>query len=420
MVTRFMQASLAALIGLGVPLCAAQTVSFEWIAGAISANDMSPDGRYVVGETDLNGDYAPDGTYLWDTVTDLVTILPPEGLNAVAVSDDGQIVLGEIPDPNSPDPDVGTQAAIWAAEAGWQSIGYLPDALECPSRSNGYELSTDGSVAVGLSWDGCSGRGFRWTQAGGMVELQPLANGGNRASVVSADGGLIGGFAQGNASRTPAVWDGETLLGQTLDPTANDRGEVRGMRDDGTVLLGSNGTAADSTDRAVKWTMGPSGWQRQLVGGGSMLVGWTGAALDIDDHGTIVGFDFLLGSRRGWIQPTGTGPLLELRQYISDHGGTPPPADEVEVPQAISTNGRYIVGHELLTGAWRITIDFGCAGDANGDGIVDNIDLQRILDAWASHHGAANFDTTVDFNDDDAIDNVDLQVILDNWAANCG
>lgn len=130
-----------------------------------------------------------------------------EGTRATAVSDDGTTVLGDIPDPESPDPDLGETAAIWTAVGGWQSLGYLPNALECPSRSNGYELSADGSVAVGLSWDGCRGRGYRWTEATGMQELQfltPVGSGGDRASVLSADGNLIGGFAQGTQTRTPA------------------------------------------------------------------------------------------------------------------------------------------------------------------------------------------------------------------------
>ena len=97
-------------------------------------------------------------------------------LFAVAVSDDGQTVLGsDLPNPDGVN---GPVAALWKASTGtWQSLGYLPDALNCPSKSDGYELSADGSVAVGLSWDGCSGRGFRWTEATGMVELEGLANG---------------------------------------------------------------------------------------------------------------------------------------------------------------------------------------------------------------------------------------------------
>ena len=44
----------------------------------------------------------------------------------------------------------------------------------------------DGSTIVGLGWNACNGRGFRWTQATGMQELQSLVNGQNRASRIAA------------------------------------------------------------------------------------------------------------------------------------------------------------------------------------------------------------------------------------------
>ncbi|MCP4249404.1 MAG: hypothetical protein GY778_20370 [bacterium] len=343
----------------------AHDVSFEMITDALSANDMSPDGRYIVGSSDFNGDGGADGLYLLDTELNAMTSLPPEGLKAVAVSDDGSVVLGDIPDPQDPDPALGTVAARWTRSTGFQSLGYLPEALECPSRSNGYELSADGTVAVGLSWDGCSGRGFRWTAQTGMVELQPLANGSNRASVVSADGSLIGGFAQGSGSRTPAIWDANGG-GELLDPPNGDAlGEIHGMNDAGTILLGTwlddPGVLAA---QAVKWTPGPAGWSRELIGAGSLLPGWQGIPMDIADDGTIVGFDILLGNRRAWIQPGGSGPLIELRTFIETSGGTVPGGLLLEVCQAISADGRYIIGHGFGSGAWRVTI----AGDvACGD-----------------------------------------------------
>lgn len=365
----------------------AQVVTFESIPDpAVSANDMSPDGRYIVGEADQDGDGFADGTYRWDTLTDTMTILPPEGLTAVGVSDDGTKIVGEMPDPNDPDPVLGVVAAMWTEGGGWESLSYLPNALECPSRSDGYEISGDGNVVVGLSWDGCSGRGFRWTQATGMEELQPLANGGNRASVVSADGSVIGGFAQGTFSRTPAVWDG-TTAGVLLDPPNGDaQGEIHGMSDDGAILLGEWLTI-ESTTRANKWTWNGTSWDREMIADGSALPGWSGIPEDISNDGTIVGFDFLVGNRRAWIQPQGTGPLLDFKTYVEDHGGVVPAGTILEVCQAISTDGRYIIGHSFVTGAWRVTIDYPLTADFDGDGDVDNADFATFSQCFG---GAAN------------------------------
>lgn len=373
---RIVTASISAFL---VSLCAlpahgAIIASYEIIPGSFSANDMSPDGRFIVGDTDLNGDFVADGTYLYDTVTEVMTLLPPEGSRATAVSDDGTVILGDMPDPMSPDPQLGETAAIWTASTGWQSLGYLPNALECPSRSNGYELSADGTVAVGLSWNGCSGRGFRWTQATGMQELQFVGFGGNRASVLSADGNLIGGFAQGTSSRTPAIWNG-LLTGETLDPTTAARGEVMGINDAGTIMLGTWATT-ESDNRAVKWTLTMSGWQREMLGTGSMQNFWVGIPMDISDQGTIVGFDFRLGNRVAWLLEGGVPPYLDLKTYVNAHGGAIPLTDTLPVCQAISANGRRIIGHGGSR-AWIVTLDL--LGDMNCDGNIDGADVQAFV-----------------------------------------
>ncbi len=378
----------------------AETVTFEMIPGAVGANDLSPDGRWVVGASDA---FEP---YRLDRQSDVMLILPPGAGQAMAVSDDGSVVLaGEFPDPGTGDP----VAAIWTAASGvWTGLGYLPTGLACPSRSSGYELSADGSVAVGLSWvDGCDGRGFRWTQATGMIELEGLANGANRASVCSADGNLIGGFAQGSFSRTPALWSSDGS-GQLLDPPDGDAlGEVHGMNDAGTIALGNwNG-------QAVMWDTGTL--ERTVIGAGFILPGWTGIPEDVADNGTVVGFDFLGGNRRAWIQPEGTGPLIDLKTYIEGNGGTVPPGLILEVCQAISADGSTIIGHGFLTGAWIVTIRLpdDCPADvapAGGDGVVDVVDLLAVLGAW----GATGSDPA-DATDDGVVDVSDLLLVLGAW-----
>ncbi len=408
---RIVTASISAFLASLCALPAHGTIiaSYEIIPGSFSANDMSPDGRFIVGDTDLNGDFVADGTYIYDTVTEVMTLLPPEGSRATAVSDDGTVILGDMPDPKSPDPMIGETAAIWTASTGWQSLGYLPNALDCPSRSNGYELSADGTVAVGLSWNGCSGRGFRWTQATGMQELQFIGLGGNRASVLSADGNLIGGFAQGTSSRTPAIWNG-LLTGETLDPTAAARGEVMGINDAGTIMLGTWATT-ESENRAVKWTFTMSGWQRQILGTGSMQNLWVGIPMDISDQGTIVGFDFRLGNRVAWLLEGGVPPYLDLKTYVNAHGGAVPPADTLPVCQAISANGRRIIGHGGSR-AWIVTLEL--LGDMNCDGVVDTDDIepftQALLDP-AGYESAFPLCTLAraNLNQDAGVDSLDIQ-----------
>lgn len=387
----------------------AQTVTWEQIPSALSANDMSPDGRFVVGEADQNNDSFPDGTYLWDRQTDTFTILPPPGLLANSVSDDGQVVLGNMPDPV----DSTQVAGIWTEKTGWVSLGYLPDAGLCPSRSSGYELSADGSVAVGLSFfDGCQAAGFVWSQATGMLPLESMANGTNRASVVSADGSQIGGFAQGSFSRTPAIWDGITTLGTLLDPPDGDAlGEIYGIRDDGLMLLGS-WLEDEVAGRATKWTWSNSSWEREMIGAGSLSGTWKGIPMDIADNGTIVGFDFLVGNRRAWIQPNGTGPLVKLDDYVEAHGGKVPAGEAVQVCQTISTDGSVIVGHSWpMTAAWIVTIgQTSCPADLDGDGTVATGDLLALFAEWGPNPGSP-----ADLDGDGTVSTNDMLTLFANW-----
>jgi len=382
-------------ITLAIPVFAvampagAQTVTAELIPGAVSANDMSPDGRYVVGTT-IGG-----FPFLRDMESGNPSTLLYSGQSAVAVSDDGAVVLGNITDPELE----AQVAAIWTAADGWTSIGHLGDG--CGTYTSAYELSADGTVATGLGWIGCSGAGFRWSEATGMVALEHLANGNNRSSVISADGNLIGGFAQGSFSRTPSIWDAAGN-GTLMDPPNGDAlGEIHGMSDDGTILLGTwNGDA-------VKWTNGVM----EVIGQGSVHPGWTGIPMDIADDGTIVGFDVIMTSRQAWIRPGDDGDIISLGFYLSQHGGSIPDGASLQVCQAISTDGRYIIGHGAFSNAWRIIIEPAtCIGDIDGDWSVGFTDLVAVLAAWGPCDMCPE-----DIDEDGVVGFTDLLAVLSGW-----
>jgi len=358
------------LIGASVILttthvASAQIAKFEWLDQSFSANDMSPDGKWVVGGA-LSG-----GGYIWSRETGYQFI---GGIHAVAVSDDGAVVLGSIDHPTTGN----SEAAIWTADdESWTLLGTFPGGTGCPGETSAYELSADGTVAVGLGWheSGCSGQGFIWTEGIGAQPLDFLANGNNRASVVSADGSLVAGFAQGSFSRTPAVWlaDG---TGQVLDPPDGDIvGEVRGMSDDGTVLLGN------WDEKAFKWVEGE---EIEVFSG--PIPAWVGAATDIADDDTIVGFDFIGLSRRAWIRPNG-GPAVDLVAYLNSIGTANAPGF-LEVCQAISINGNIIIGHNSFANGWRINL---CVPDLSGNGAVDFADILAICEEDLDGSGDVGF-----------------------------
>jgi probable HAF family extracellular repeat protein len=74
-------------------------------------------------------------------------------------------------------------------------LGYLPG----DNHSSATGVSANGSVVVGFSYLGpncCNIRAFRWTAAGGIVELPPLPGDQfTSATGVSADGSAAIGFS---------------------------------------------------------------------------------------------------------------------------------------------------------------------------------------------------------------------------------
>ncbi len=335
-------------LGVSVVLLAAaglsaQQATYRALAGVSSANDITPDGSIVVGS-------GPGGGYYWRwQVEPAPTFIG--GRDAVAVSDDGSVIVGCIIDPGT-----GREVAgRWTQATGWQNLGYLPRALSCPSRSNAYDVSGDGEIVVGLSWDGCSGRGFMWTQANGMEELQVLGNGGNRASVIAGNGSLIGGFAQG-FSRTPALWQPD-LSGRLYN--INDVGEVYGISEDGNDIVGSYNGRAFHQQGGGKLAFFPL-----------LNPGWSGIAMDRTDAGTIYGFDINLGAREAWVWDA-AGGTRKVTEELTSRGATGVPR-LLEVCSAVSCDGSVLIGHGF-GGAWLATwpvesvvAEYGCGVNPPG------------------------------------------------------
>src|SRR4030095_1085130 len=266
--------------GFATPVAAQQ---FVLLPADHLATDVTPDGSIVVGMAGANS------SFIWRWKIDPAPTIIPGG-SAVAVSDDGSVLAGNITDPT-----VNAQAAaIWTQATGWQSLGWLPNALSCPSKSTAYGISGDGSTVVGLSWDGCSGRGFRWTAATGMQALQNLANGRERCSAISRDGSTLGGFAQGNFNRTPAYWS-PNLFGAVLD--ANYQGEVYGFTNNGSLSVGTLYAPAPLNGASIRKKQ--TGAIQSL---GSLNAGWNGIAADISEGASVVvGFDSLMLAREAWV-----------------------------------------------------------------------------------------------------------------------
>jgi probable HAF family extracellular repeat protein len=166
-------------------------------------NGMSASGSVAVGGLEVGGFY-------WMPTTGVVFI---GGLGASSVSADGSTIVGSALDSNGV-----IQAAIWQRAAEWRLLGsFRPGAASCDrSLSSANDTSRDGTVVVGLAWDGCTiSRAFRWDEAGGMVDLgSSVAGKGSRADGVSADGRVVVGHqVDATGTQQGAQWvDGRQEL----------------------------------------------------------------------------------------------------------------------------------------------------------------------------------------------------------------
>jgi hypothetical protein len=192
-----------------------------------------------------------------------------------AISGNGRVVGGSLAvDVDTPDgPTTQERAALWSKERGWLSIA--DTRLEgCGQfHSNVYDLSRDGSTAVGLAWIDCANAyAFKWSAKTGTTLLPKVSEnaqcddgaGGtyacersSRANVVSGDGNIVAGWEESREGyRLGAVWQGnkETLL---RDPAGGNIfgggvGEVMGMNNAGTIAVGMG--AGETWKDAYKWT----------------------------------------------------------------------------------------------------------------------------------------------------------------------
>ena len=329
---------LVGLAGSG-PVAAQQFVNLplgSW------ANDITPDGEVVVGTYDYSKGF------IWRWRVDAAPTVIAGG-NFSGVSDDGTAACGNILDPGGSGE---TVAARWTAATGWQSLGYVPGTpTTCGGgMSSAHDISGDGTTVVGLAWgSGCDGVGFIWTEAGGMQLLQSLANGHNRCSAISNDGSVLGGFAQGTFSRTPAYWSPDTS-GAVLD--SNFQGEVVGFNQDGSKSVGTKWFSGNNYSAFVRDRQ--SGVFTNL---GQLQSSWAATASDLsEDASVIVGYDYFSLSRKAWVWTASDG-IKSLKDRMTALGVTGVPAN-VLVCRAVSADGTVIVGGAEAGGGGP----FGIAG----------------------------------------------------------
>jgi probable HAF family extracellular repeat protein len=287
------------------------------------ANDISGDGRVVVGEWSSSTQLRRP--FRW-TVESGLTFISGTRYTAMSTSRDGSFSAGH------GNPASGNQSTRWRPDGGQDNLGYFGNGTSGP-QSRGHGISADGSVVVGWSSGTPSDRAFRWTPTTGLVNLGTLSGGSlspsSYANAVSADGSVVVG--QGNNTNVLRAFRWTQNTGMQALPGTN--ANAHGISADASVIVG------EVNHVAAIWTNGGSTLRSlgALAGDGGSRA--TACSLD---GSVIIGFSANPDYERAFIWTEATG-MRELAAVAADlginlHG------DRLPRATSISDDGRTILG----------------------------------------------------------------------------
>lgn len=233
---------------------------------------VSADGSIVAG-TGLRSGTGSNATPLrWtinasglDTLATVPSSFPDNQVRAL--SPDGAVAGGTGLGPSASCVATSNLPALWPSPGAAWDGGQLPGGANAGDVQG---IATTAAIVVGDVYDACAGAGaprqaFIWTPAGGYSLLGTLPGATSSiATVVSADGSRVAGYAGSTASTQAFVWTrsgGMTGLSAFNPATGLEVGLVpTGISADGTVMVGNNRTSTNprfggaNVDATEVWT----------------------------------------------------------------------------------------------------------------------------------------------------------------------
>ncbi len=281
---------------------------------------------------------------------------------AFGISADGTVVVGR----NFSD----SRGFRWTQATGMVNLGTLSGGY----WSGAYGVSADGLVVVGLSDSSAGDRAFRWTQATNMVDLGVLTGGSESwANAVSDDGSVVVGSSDSSAGYRAFRWTQATDMVDLGVLSGGSGSWGNGVSADGTVVVGTSNSSAGY--RAFRWTQASNMVDLGVLAGGSASEAYGVSA----DGAVVVGQSNSSVGLRGfrWTETTG---MQSVEDWLTANGVS---VGAVTTESAAATNadGSIVVGR--LTTYEAFIARVASSPLPYPGGLVTLADVQKSLAATA-------------------------------------
>jgi uncharacterized membrane protein len=352
--------------------------------------------------------------WLWDKTRGMSAI-DGRGFLA-AISGNGRVVGGSVGVEVDTEFGPMTQeyAALWTRERGWKAIAGHELAGCGEYQTTIWDVTGDGSGAVGLAFADCSDvYAFHWTAAGGMRRLHRTSEGAARANAVSGRGELIGGWEEipeAFGFRVGSLWQGnEQML--LRDPTPGNPiggwvGEITAINAAGTVAVGSE--AGPQLKDAYKWTPTEGVTSLGRYDAQVCYLDWLTGAETCEDRATTatsVSNDGRVITGASRLLPAGVDdaaiytPKMDwmlLRDFLEKQGVLEA-SRWLILGARVSGSGKTLIGTALPLAAdywhgFRLDLDqvFVCHGQGSGSKTL-RVGFPEALDLHLSHRDTVGF-----------------------------
>ena len=267
-------------------------------------NDITPDGRYLLGAVE-------PAVSVWDAVTQSATTYSIPGYDCFTpkrggLAADGRRIAAQCKGSD------GYWKAAFINNGALQILTGLPgETHQDAFWSEANDISADGTKVIGsvfIQGVTLDYHPFQWTAAGGMVDLGIIENSRtNKTLRISDDGSTVVGWFQGATGRVPAVWRGPGTGARVL--AAGIDGEATAVNRNGTCIAG--------TAPAYGIWLWKSGQGAQLLGGVAGTADVAAAA--ISDDCTTVFMNTANPSYGAWVWTQGVG-MRSFANYVVSRG----------------------------------------------------------------------------------------------------